>query len=151
VSGRALVQWLACSAGRIPRPIAKCLTTEKVGQNFRRVTSAKIELEFGNRRPLPTKQQVSPQSHVPLPGGRYDHTIFPCVNRNWRTLYRTAILETNKSVLPQRVSEAEEAVRARGRELFYAAAGSLEEKEALEDALYDLRAFRTAWEHTEAA
>ena len=74
----------------------------------------------------------------------------PSLNRNWRTLYRAAILETNTRVLPQRVSEAEEAVRARGREIFYAA-GSPEEKEALEDALYALHAFRTAWEHTEAA
>ena len=73
----------------------------------------------------------------------------PCLNL-WKTLYKAAILETNKRVLPQRVSEAEEAVRARGREIFYGG-GSSEEKEALEDALYALRAFRTAWQHTEAA
>jgi hypothetical protein len=79
----------------------------------------------------------------------------PCPNRNWRTLYRAAILETNKSVLPQRVSEAELAVRARGREIFYGEGTpgegnrTSEEKEALEDALYALRAFKTAWEHTE--
>ena len=75
----------------------------------------------------------------------------PCLNRSeWRTLYRAAILETNKSILPQRVSEAEEAVIGRGREIFYGQ-GTPEEKEALEDALYALRAFRTAWQHTEAA
>jgi hypothetical protein len=73
----------------------------------------------------------------------------PCPNL-WKTLYRAAILETNKRVLPQRVSEAEEAVIARRREIFYSS-GSLEEKEALEDALYALRSFRTAWQHTEAA
>jgi hypothetical protein len=39
---------------------------------------------------------------------------------------------------------------ARSRELFYAQ-GTFEEKEALEDGLYALRAFRTAWQHTEAA
>jgi len=78
-------------------------------------------------------------------------TFPPCLNRSdWKTLYRAAILETNKNVLPKRVSEAEEAVRARGREIFYAD-GTLEEKEALEDALYALRAFRTAWQHNEAA
>ena len=54
------------------------------------------------------------------------------------------------TVLPQRVSEAEEAVLARGREIFYGN-GTPEEKEALEDSLYALRAFRTAWQHTEAA
>jgi predicted RNA methylase len=75
----------------------------------------------------------------------------PCLNRSdWRTLYRAAILETDKNVLPKRVSEAEEAVRARGREIFYAD-GTLEEKEALEDALYALLAFRNAWQHSEAA
>jgi hypothetical protein len=75
----------------------------------------------------------------------------PYPNRtDWRTLYRAAILETEKSVVPQRVSEAEEAVIARGREIFYGHS-TLEEKEALEDALYGLRAFRTAWQHTEAA
>ena len=74
----------------------------------------------------------------------------PCQNRNWMTLYRAAILETNNMVLPQRVSEAEEAVLARGREIFYGN-GTSEEEEALEDALYALRAFRSAWQHAEAA
>jgi len=75
----------------------------------------------------------------------------PCLNRvDWKTLYRAAILETNKRVLPQRVSEAEEAVTARGREIFYSN-GTSEEAEALDDSLYALRAFRTAWQHTEAA
>ncbi len=69
---------------------------------------------------------------------------------DWKILYRAAILETNKSVVPQRVSEAEEAVLARGREIFYGN-GDPEEKEALEEALYALRAFKTAWQHTEAA
>jgi hypothetical protein len=69
---------------------------------------------------------------------------------DWKTLYRAAILETNKSVLAQRVSEAEEAVLAREREIFYGQ-GTLEEEEALEEALYALRAFRTAWPHAEAA
>jgi len=78
----------------------------------------------------------------------------PYPNRtDWRTLYRAAILETNKSVLPQRVSEAEEAVLTRGREIFYdpAALDELEEKEALEDALYALHAFKTSWQGTDAA
>jgi hypothetical protein len=73
----------------------------------------------------------------------------PCLNR-WKILYTAAILETNKSLLPQRVLEAEEAVRARGREIFYGN-GTQEEKEALEDALYALGAFKTAWQHSEAA
>jgi hypothetical protein len=80
------------------------------------------------------------------------NTAFPpCLNRpDWRTLYRAAILETDKSVLPQRVSEAEEAVIDRRREIFYNH-GTPEEKDALEDALYALGAFRSVWEHSEAA
>ncbi len=75
----------------------------------------------------------------------------PCLTRTeWRSLYRAAILETNKSVLPERVSEAEAAVIARRREIFYGG-GTPEEKEALEDALYALHAFRTAWQQSEAA
>ena len=75
----------------------------------------------------------------------------PCPSRaGWKTLYRAAILEKDKSVISLRVSEAETAVLARGRELCYGE-GTTEEREALEDALYALRAFRTAWEHTEAA
>jgi hypothetical protein len=80
-----------------------------------------------------------------------DHVVSPFLNRtDWRALYRAAILETNPSVLPQRVSEAEEAVLTRGREIFYDP-GTLEEKEALEDALYALRAFKTSWQRTEDA
>jgi hypothetical protein len=41
-------------------------------------------------------------------------------------------------------------VLTRGRELFYSG-GTSEEQEHLEDALYALRAFKSAWEHTEAA
>jgi hypothetical protein len=73
----------------------------------------------------------------------------PCLNRNWKILYRAAILESDRRVLLQRVSEAEEAVRARGREIFYSD-GTADEEEALEDALYALHAFRNAWPHTEA-
>jgi hypothetical protein len=73
----------------------------------------------------------------------------PCADHgDWKSLYRAAILETNRNVIPQKVSEAELAVLARGRELFYTG-GTSEEKESLEDALYALRAFRSALKHTE--
>jgi hypothetical protein len=73
---------------------------------------------------------------------------FPDVNgTDWRTLYGAAILETNQSVFRQRVSEAEEAVLRRGREIFYEHA-TLEEQKALEDALFALIALRTAWQLT---
>jgi hypothetical protein len=72
----------------------------------------------------------------------------PCPKRiEWRSLYRGAILETNKNALPGRVTEAAKAVVARGLEIFYDHRTG-EEKEALEDALYALRAFRSALQHT---
>jgi putative transposase len=70
-------------------------------------------------------------------------------NELWCTDYKGE-LETDKSVLPQRVSEAEEAVIRRSREIFYDH-GTPEEKDGLEDAPYALRAFRSAWQHSEAA
>ena len=75
-------------------------------------------------------------------------TAFPKYPNRWKTLYRAAILETNKGLLRQRVSDAEEAVKARSHEILYDN-GTLEEKEALEDALYTLHAFRTAWQYSE--
>jgi len=68
----------------------------------------------------------------------------------WRALYRAAILETDKSLIRKRVSEAENAVLVREREVFYTDCNS-DEKEALEDALYLLRAYKNAWQHTDAA
>ncbi len=69
---------------------------------------------------------------------------------HWKTLYRAAILETDRAVIPKLVAEAEAAVLERGREIFYSP-GTADEKDALEEALYALRAFRSAWEHTDAA
>ena len=69
-------------------------------------------------------------------------TAFPPrpTHAEWKTLYRAAILETDKTIIPQKVSEAQAALLARGREIFYSPA-TVGEKEALEDALYALRAF----------
>ena len=71
-------------------------------------------------------------------------------HNDWKSLYEAAIAESNKSAIPERVAVAEKAVIARGREISYGH-GTAEEAEALEDALYTLRAFRTALEHTDAA
>ena len=38
---------------------------------------------------------------------------------DWRPLYRAAISETDKSAIPRRIAEAEKAVLARRREIFY--------------------------------
>lgn len=75
----------------------------------------------------------------------------PCpLPAQWKSLYTAAILETNKNLVPQKVSAAETAIQARARELF-GTYGTGEEKESLQDALYALHAFRTALEHSEDA
>lgn len=61
---------------------------------------------------------------------------------NWRTLYRAALFESDRQQLASRISEAEKAIIARGRELF-AAHDQIEERDALDDALYALRAMRS--------
>jgi hypothetical protein len=77
-------------------------------------------------------------------------TAFPPrpVHSDWKSLYRAAILETDRGVIRQKVCEAEPAVLTRARELFYNG-GKNEEKESLDDALYLLRAYRNAWDHAD--
>lgn len=67
-------------------------------------------------------------------------------HKDWKLLYLAAIAEKDKTILAKRISDAEHAIFLREREIFYAGT-SLEEKEALEDALYALRALETAREH----
>ena len=69
------------------------------------------------------------------------------IHTNWKVLYKAAINEPDKTLGSIKVAEAENAILARGRELFYDD-GTLEEKEAIEDALYILRALRSSWRHT---
>lgn len=69
--------------------------------------------------------------------------LLSATHSNWRDLYTAAILEPEKSAIARRVLDAEEAILKRGRELFYNSATG-EEQEELEDALYILRALRTA-------
>ena len=71
-------------------------------------------------------------------------------HKGWKLLYLDAIREKDKSVLARRISDAEHAIFLREREICYAGT-TLEEKEALEDALYALRALQSAREHSEVA
>jgi len=71
-------------------------------------------------------------------------------NADWITLYRAAIHETDSQLILQRVSIAETAALTRRRDLFHLG-GTQEEKESLEDALYALRAFRSALQNARAA
>lgn len=70
--------------------------------------------------------------------------------QSWKVLYRAAIQEPDRTRISQRISEAEQAVIARGRELFNSPE-RFEERDELEDALYALRAFRGASGHLEDA
>lgn len=75
----------------------------------------------------------------------------PCsTSTDWKTLYRAAISEPNSELISKRMAEAEKAALARGRELFYSG-GTIEEKEALADALYALRALKSVWRYSRAA
>jgi hypothetical protein len=71
---------------------------------------------------------------------------FDSTRKNWKLLYLAAMGEKDKSVLAKRISDAEHAIFLRQREIFYADM-TMEEKEALEEALYVLRALQNAREH----
>jgi hypothetical protein len=71
--------------------------------------------------------------------------------RSWRELYSAALFETDKDRIPSRITDAEKAIVARARELFSAGADTIEEDQALDDALYALRALQNCLEFRAAA
>ena len=70
--------------------------------------------------------------------------------KDWRSLYRTALMEKDRALIPHNVSKAERAVVSRASELLNNS-GMDDEKEALEDALSILNALKTSLEHRDAA
>lgn len=60
----------------------------------------------------------------------------------WHVLYYGALFETDRSKVPQRITEAEQAILARVKELFVLHTDHIEEDQILDDALYALRALR---------
>ena len=62
---------------------------------------------------------------------------------NWRTLYTAALFETDRDRIPARITEAQQAIVARARELFSVGTDTIEEDQALDDALYALRALQS--------
>jgi hypothetical protein len=68
---------------------------------------------------------------------------------NWHDSYRAALFETDRHQLPNRIAQAEQAIITRGRELFQSPQ-SFKEREALDAALYGLRAFRRSLEREDA-
>lgn len=73
------------------------------------------------------------------------------IARNWRDLYTAALFETDESRIPLRIADAEKAIVARARELFAAGADTIEEDQALDDALYALRALQSCLSFRAAA
>ncbi|MGH9536668.1 MAG: hypothetical protein ACRD3H_02020 [Terriglobales bacterium] len=62
--------------------------------------------------------------------------------RPWKELYQAAIAEPDLSKLPTRLSDAEAAVAARAREMFYSTGDDGEEGESLDYAMCILHALR---------
>jgi hypothetical protein len=60
----------------------------------------------------------------------------------WRELYKAALFETDRNQIPNRIDEAERAIISRARELFGSTTDTIEEDQALDDALYALRALQ---------
>jgi hypothetical protein len=72
---------------------------------------------------------------------------------HWKYLYRAAVFETHKRLMLMRISEAQNTIVDRINELSHETGFDVElEREALDDALYALAAWRTALEQrTDAA
>jgi hypothetical protein len=79
-------------------------------------------------------------------GSSSSHTL------GWHALYHAALFETDRSKLPQRIADAEGAILARVKELFFVSSDHIEEDQILDDALYALHALRNcALSETNAA
>ena len=50
------------------------------------------------------------------------------LNQNWQQLYKTALFETNRNKVAERIAEAERLIAARARELFKEPADMIEEQ-----------------------
>jgi hypothetical protein len=71
--------------------------------------------------------------------------------QTWRELYTAALFETDTNRIPERIAAAERAIVARARELFAATSDTIEEDQALDDALYALRALQSCLQIQTAA
>lgn len=74
----------------------------------------------------------------PAPHGSSSQTI-----PGWRELYKAALFETDRDKIPVRIADAEKAIVTRARQLFNTNTDNIEEDQALDDALYALRALQS--------
>ena len=80
-----------------------------------------------------------------------DPSVPQILPRNWRVLYTAALFETDKERVPARIADAEKAILVRARELFSAGPDTIDEDQALDDALYALRALQSCLNFRAAA
>jgi hypothetical protein len=66
--------------------------------------------------------------------------------KDWKDLYFAALLEGNVERVPALISNAEQAIVDRARELFSTQGDHVQEEEALDDALYALHALKSCIE-----
>lgn len=69
----------------------------------------------------------------------------------WRDLYIAALFEPDTNKLPARIAAAEKAIVVRARELFALGSDTIEEDQALDDALYALKALQSCFQLRAAA
>jgi hypothetical protein len=62
--------------------------------------------------------------------------------KSWRELYRDALLESDKTQILARITKAEKVMLQRARELFGGDALNIDERKALDNAMYFLQALR---------
>ena len=71
-------------------------------------------------------------------------------SKNWKALYRAALFETEKHRMAERIANAEWALALRARELFNTGTEHLQERQAVDAAIYALHVLRrTAMSATE--
>ena len=63
--------------------------------------------------------------------------------QTWHELYKVALFETDTREIPKRIAEAEKAIKERARQIFATSTDNVEEDQALDDALYALRALQS--------
>jgi hypothetical protein len=64
----------------------------------------------------------------------------------WRDLYVSALMEADNDRMSVRITDAERVMLERARALFQASGDNIQEEDALDDALYALRALKTCLE-----
>ena len=63
-------------------------------------------------------------------------------SKSWQELYRAALYETDKNRVSERIAKAEWALALRARELFHTGREHLQERQAVDAAIYALHALR---------